>query len=361
MSQHVDVYHEPGRYGGWPANHGIWSWGDEILVGFSAGHMAEPGSRGFHLIDKKKPEEHLLAKSRDGGETWNVYDPSDYSPGWIGAMKGRGNFPDEPEPLEPHEMDFSSPYFCMTCRMVAPSTTKVSRIYCSGNRGGNWTGPFELPGFGVRGTAGRTDYIIGPEVGHCQIFLTAMKEKDGREGRPFMAETIDGGLSWRFVAWMSEEPGSGYSIMPSTVRLRNGEMISAIRKSGLRSQLKLHGRCWIEIHRSFDDGQTWGPGGHIPVPDAGRSGNPGHLLLLKDGRLVLTYGYRRPMYRIRATVSEDDGKTWRDIADVRSNAGGPDIGYTRSVQRTDGKIVTIYYWHDKPESERYIAATIWEA
>ena len=36
-AQHVMVYHQPGRFGGWPANHGIWSWGNEILVGFSAG------------------------------------------------------------------------------------------------------------------------------------------------------------------------------------------------------------------------------------------------------------------------------------------------------------------------------------
>jgi hypothetical protein len=39
---------ETGRFGGWPANHGIWSWGDEILVGFSAGY-------------------HLFARSMDGG------------------------------------------------------------------------------------------------------------------------------------------------------------------------------------------------------------------------------------------------------------------------------------------------------
>src|SRR4051812_46047669 len=36
-SEHVTVWREANRYGGWPANHGIWSWGDEILVGFTAG------------------------------------------------------------------------------------------------------------------------------------------------------------------------------------------------------------------------------------------------------------------------------------------------------------------------------------
>jgi hypothetical protein len=33
VPRHVMIYHEPGRFAGWPANHGIWSWGDEILSG----------------------------------------------------------------------------------------------------------------------------------------------------------------------------------------------------------------------------------------------------------------------------------------------------------------------------------------
>ena len=32
--KHVIVYKEAGRFCGWPANYGTWSWGNEILVGF---------------------------------------------------------------------------------------------------------------------------------------------------------------------------------------------------------------------------------------------------------------------------------------------------------------------------------------
>ena len=31
---HVTVYREAGRYARWPANNGVWIWGDEIVVGF---------------------------------------------------------------------------------------------------------------------------------------------------------------------------------------------------------------------------------------------------------------------------------------------------------------------------------------
>src|ERR1035438_1905820 len=71
--RHVVVYREEGRFAGWPANHGIWSWGDEILVGFSRGYDKDRGP--FHHIDKEKPEEFLLARSRDGGATWSVEQP----------------------------------------------------------------------------------------------------------------------------------------------------------------------------------------------------------------------------------------------------------------------------------------------
>ncbi len=64
---HVTVYREEGRFGGWPANHGIWNWGDEILVGFSRGYYKDLGDR--HHIDREQPEEHLFARSIDGGQS----------------------------------------------------------------------------------------------------------------------------------------------------------------------------------------------------------------------------------------------------------------------------------------------------
>ena len=39
--------------------------------------------------------------------------------------------------------------------------------------------------------------------------------------------------------------------------------------------------------------------------------------------------------------------------------GNHDIGYPRTIQRSDGVIVTAYYYNDKADGERYIAATMW--
>ena len=185
-SRHIVVYRENGRFAGWPANHGIWSWGDEILVGFSRGYYKDRGS--FHHIDKAKPEEFLLARSSDGGETWSIEEPRHRgvlagTPGMRHGTMPPGVPPDRPVDL-PVPIRFNHPDFAMTIRMQN-SNDGVSRFFFSYDRGRSWHGPFRLPLFDQKGVMGRTDYIVdGPS--RCTLFLTASKA-NGREGRPFCA------------------------------------------------------------------------------------------------------------------------------------------------------------------------------
>ena len=64
---------------------------------------------------------------------------------------------------------------------------------------------------------------------------------------------------------------------------------------------------------------------------------------------------------IRTKLSHDAGATWGDEIILRVDGGNHDIGYPRTVQRPDGTMVTVYYYNDQAESERYIAATLWRA
>jgi predicted neuraminidase len=348
--KHVKVYAEAGRFGGWPANHGLWSWGDEILVGFSAGYYKDLGPERHH-IDREQPEEHLLARSRDGGETWVIENPAEKNaliPAGK-ALHGVAPSRSQEKPWRdcPGGIDFTRPDFAFTARMTDVNAGP-SRFYYSTNRGHDWQGPFRLPLFGQKGIAARTDYLInGPR--DCHLFLTASKQ-NGREGRPLCARTTDGGKTWEFVSWIGPEP-KGYAIMPSTVRLGENELFTTIRcRDGARS--------WVDAFRSRDNGHAWAFDG-TPVPDTGE-GNPPSLLRLRDGRLCLTYGYRASPFGIRARLSSDSGETWGRELILRADGGGRDVGYPRSMQRSDGKVVTIYYFHDQPTSDRYIAATIWE-
>jgi hypothetical protein len=75
----------------------------------------------------------------------------------------------------------------------------------------------------------------------------------------------------------------------------------------------------------------------------------------------MTYGFRSEPYGVRAVVSKDNGATWSKEIGLRNDGGTWDLGYTRTVQRLDGKLVTVYYFNERADSERYIAATIWSA
>lgn len=351
VERHVMVYHVPGRFGGWPANHGIWSWGNEILVGFGAGTYKDLGAE-RHAIDREQPEEHLLARSRDGGLTWKIENPSEK-----GALIPVGaalhgvtppGLKEKPWPDCPGGIDFTHPDFVLTVRMT-DAHAGPSRFYYSIDRGHNWKGPFRLPLFGQKGIAARTDYLVNGKR-DCMLFLTAAKT-DAREGRPLCVRTTDGGKTWKFVSWIGDEP-PGYAIMPSTVRLGQRELLTAIRR---RDDPK----TWIETYRSLDNGQSWKLD-TVPAPDLGE-GNPASMIRLADGRVCLTYGYRAAPYSIRARLSSDGGRTWGDEIILRDDGGGRDLGYPRSVQRPDGKIVTVYYfWDQKTGPERYVAATIWD-
>lgn len=348
--EHVIVYREPGRFGGWPANHGIWSWGDEILVGFSAGYHKDQGPY-RHAIDHEKPQEHLLARSLDGGKTWEIENPAAKG---VLIPQGEALHGIPPPGLQarkpvdcPGGIEFTHPDFAMKVRMT-DIHKGPSHFFYSTDRGKTWNGPFKLPLFGQLGIAARTDYIVNGER-DCMLFLTAAKS-NGREGRPLCVRTTDGGKTWKFVAWIAPEP-KGFSIMPSSVRLSPTSILVAVRRREGRKR-------WNDAYLSEDNGKSW-KFLNTPVPDTGE-GNPPSMIMLKDGRICITYGYRAEPYSICARLSSDNGRTWGEKIILRDGGGCRDLGYPRTIQRTDGKIVTVYYFNDHKDKERYIAATIWD-
>jgi hypothetical protein len=334
---HVDVYREDGRYAAWPANNGMWSWSqgsgsDEIVVCFVRGYMTDDFGTSLHRIHKEKKRDVVQARSIDGGETWNC----------IPAPMPTG------EPTDcPGGIDFAHPDFALRCT--------GSQFLVSYDRCATWQGPYRLPTFDGLTIHARTDYqVYGP--GDALVFLTAVKT-NGKEGRVYCMRTTDGGASWRFVSWIGPEP-DGFSIMPASVRLSDGRLFVAIRRK--EGTYDVDERTFIELFASDDEGESW-EFVTTPAPDCGiRSGNPPAMILLDDGRLCLTYGYRSEPQGIRARLS-GDGLTWGAEIVLRDDAGDSDIGYPRTMQRSDGKIVTMYYYDDKPDGERYIGASIWDA
>jgi hypothetical protein len=339
--EQVVVYKEPDRFAGWPANSGIWSWGDEIVVGFSLGYHDDE-SQGGHPIDRDKPRTKRQARSLDGGKTWTIETPT--------FLDDQGN--DRPAVDSPGGFDFTHPDFAMAFRMEG-SSRGFSTFCYSNDRAKTWQGPFRLPKFNRKGIFARTDYIVNGKH-DLMAFLTAAKDEGG-EGWPFCTRTTDGGRTWTHVGWIGPQPGpGGYAIMPSTLRLKDGSLLSIIRRRG---KFDDGNRWWLEAFLSPNDGQSWYM---LDKPRLPNKGNPAHMIRLRDGRIALTYGWRDAPYGVRAMQSSDEGMNWSNEIVLRDDGQSWDLGYPRTVQRADGKCVTAYYFNDKSGKERYIAATIWD-
>src|SRR5713226_81513 len=243
--KNVTVYSRLGRYGGWPANHGIWCWNNEIVVGFSAAYYKWLGPD-RHPYDRSRPEEPYLGRSLNGGETWSIEPaPALVPPEGMYTASPGGRAADLSEP-----MDFTNPGFAMALRMTEGQKGR-SWFFFSYDRGKSWSGPFNFPMLGQTAIMARTDYIINGQH-DAMVFLTAAKSGGG-EGRPFVARTTDGGLTWKFVAWIAPDPGAGFSIMPSSVRLSKTGIVTAVRhEDSLRK-----GPNWIDAYVTEDNGATW--------------------------------------------------------------------------------------------------------
>jgi hypothetical protein len=152
------------------------------------------------------------------------------------------------------------------------------------------------------------------------------------------------------------------SVMPATVRMSENHLITAMRRryDPPLDQKKMLPSNYVTVHESRDNGKSWNFQSMVAETDRGiRNGNPPSMVKLKDGRICVIYGYRNVPYSIRARISSDNGKTWSKEILLRDDARKFDIGYTRSVVREDGKIVTVYYYTTEEKKEMHIAATIW--
>lgn len=219
------------------------------------------------------------------------------------------------------------------------------------------------------------------------------KQKPFRDAtlRPWICRSSDGGCTWtRSADFPAAENGEFIPFGP-IVTGQDGALNASCYASGKSwhfrsdddgrswqpaaviaprynetSLLHLGGTRWLaaarldstDLFRSEDDGATW----QGPLRVTGRNEINGHLLHLKDGRLLLSYGNRiKDQFGVMAKLSHDEGKTWSEPLRLANSLSG-DCGYPSSVQRNDGNIVTAYYAKSAENHHRYhMGVAIWAA
>jgi sialidase-1 len=153
-----------------------------------------------------------------------------------------------------------------------------------------------------------------------------------------------GPFSWRRIATIaSPNPDSLGLGEPHIAQLASGRVIMMMRATA-RPYNDRDPRCVLWETYSDDNGVTWA----APFPTE-IWGFPPHLTVLRDGRILCTYGYRRHPYGERACLSTD-GVRWNNADEVilRDDAPNGDLGYPASVELEPGTILTVYYQADVP-------------
>jgi len=176
-------------------------------------------------------------------------------------------------------------------------------------------------------------------------------------GRVFVWRGADGGRNWRLhgigapgneAAFVETEPGRVLCLARTEESESGGHLVQFWSDDG--------GVTWSQALNS----NVWTPG------------SPPNLVKLRDGRILLSHGYRRDPMGIRAVLSEDGGRTW-DVANtvVLRDDGGyvgelreggratSDVGYPHSTQLSDGSVLTVYYI-TPADRVTHIASTRWD-
>ncbi len=356
MMKRSTIYHDPTKFAGWPANAGLFCWENEILAAFHVGEYLDKPTG--HKIDEQKPITIGLARSLDGGDSWQVE---------LDNPVNRINT-EKPVPLPPEGIDFSHPGFALKVGK-ASVTILNSTFMVSYDRGHTWKGPYLLPD--ADGTlTPRTDYIVESESA-CLLMLSRRTKGIPCRHFPDRAYAVrleDRGRRWRFLGYVADRQAR--SVLTSTVRMSDGRLICAFsrRRDPNREEKATEKRQriyplnnWIEVQESRDGGITWNLLSRLTTPyDAvAEKSNPAALSRLPDGRLVIVYAFRGDEPRLVARISADGGITWGDEIVLDSDTISEDMGYPRLVMLPFGRLVVVYFVATRELPQQHIKALIW--
>jgi hypothetical protein len=201
----------------------------------------------------------------------------------------------------------------------------------------------------------RIPTVVNSPHGPLQLkdgrILYVGKQLWAKEHRIGAAESKDDGLTW---TWLSEIPGRPGDDVASkyhelhAVETDDGRIVAQIRHEGRVDT------NWTLQTESADGGKTW----TIPRPIT--FGIPSQLLKLRDGRLLMTYGHRRPPFGNQARLSTDHGRSWSEPMIISGDGAAGDLGYPSTVELVDGTLLTVWYENMKDLGKAVLRQAKWK-
>ncbi len=189
--------------------------------------------------------------------------------------------------------------------------------------GQNWSAPYRC---GINSPHGPIALADGR-------VLYAGKVLYHRKPRIGVSVSNDDGVTWKWLATIPTRPGDDHNQYHElhVVEARPGHLVAHIRNHNpknagetLQSESKDGGHSWTMLH------------------SIGVWGLPSHLLRLADGRLLMSYGHRRPPFGNQVRISSDAGANWSSPLILSGDGAGGDLGYPSTVEVADG-LLTVWY------------------
>ena len=188
--------------------------------------------------------------------------------------------------------------------------------------------------------------------------------------------SYDNGLSWDCVSKIASDPFMHHGFTYAGLQLLpNGHLLCCLHRQMMGTNSNVGNYPCVTF--SDDGGMTWTAPRYIVRPDrcpwparrqpgqfaaprtcdqAANPIEPGSprfsncpayrspaSLLMRDGRLVVVFGRRKPPYGIGGVVSDDYGETWSDEFILRDDGCCDDCGYPVITELDDGRVFTAYY------------------
>jgi len=225
-----------------------------------------------------------------------------------------------------------------------------AEVYRSNNKGETWEGPYymaNVPGH---------DPILPGASSPTHIRGKGLVLDDGTliwplytQSGPLLMASSDDGITWEFRAYIVSTSDYLYYNEASVYQCPSGKLIAFIRSD------TSDGRGYLHTAVSLDRGFTWSKPKREDV-----WGYPFDAIKMLSGNVLLTYGYRREPYGIRARLlnSECDNISEADEVVLRDDGSGTDLGYPQSTILSDGTALVTYYYQTKECPTCFIAGTV---
>lgn len=206
--------------------------------------------------------------------------------------------------------------------------------------GMTWSAPYRVP----------VNSPHGPTVLSDGRLLYAGKQLWQPGQKVGVCESTDDGKTWRWLSEIPTRPGDTVVQYHElyAVQATNGRIIVHIRSYNSQN------RNETLQTESTDGGRTW------TIPHAiGVWGLPSHLLRLRDGRLLMSYGYRRAPFGNQARLSADHGANWSEPIVISDDGAGVDLGYPTTVELGSGQFLTVWYESLKSAPQAVLRRASW--